>query len=128
MLATILNLHYKANCYLVKKAIQVAICMKTVPIVDQLVIAKTSKGESQGCAFVTVCWDLHTTAVLKLGTKFLLTVTHVINSCKINSLGKLEGPASVAVEFLSRWPAVSATTSVSYEAYLSRKVSIARHS
>ena len=51
------NLHYNANCYQVKKAIQEAICLKTVPIVDQVVIAKTSKGESQGCAFVTVRWD-----------------------------------------------------------------------
>ena len=29
------------------------------PIVDQVVIAKTSKGESQGSAFVKVCWDLN---------------------------------------------------------------------
>ena len=31
------------------------------PIVDQVVIAKTwtSKGESQGCTFVKVCWDLN---------------------------------------------------------------------
>ena len=53
---------YQAKCYQVKKAIQEAICLKTVPIVDQVVIAKTSKGESQGCAFVAVRWDsnMHT--------------------------------------------------------------------
>ena len=32
--------------------------LKTVSIIDQWVIAKTSKGNSQGCAFVTVCWIL----------------------------------------------------------------------
>ena len=42
-----------------KKAFQETICLKTVPIVDQVVIAKTSKGESQGSAFVKVCWDLN---------------------------------------------------------------------
>ena len=51
------NLHYKAKCYHVQKAIQEAICLKTLLIVDQVVIATTSKGKSQGCAFVTVCWD-----------------------------------------------------------------------
>ena len=38
------NLQYDANCYQVKKAILEAICLKTVQIVDQVVIAKTSKG------------------------------------------------------------------------------------
>ena len=53
----IFRVHYKAKCYQVQKAIQEAICLKTLLIVDQVVIAKKSKGESQGCAFVTVCWD-----------------------------------------------------------------------
>ena len=52
------NLYCNTMCHQVKKAIQEAICLKTVPIVDQVVIAKTSKGESQGCTFVKVCWDL----------------------------------------------------------------------
>ena len=60
--------------------------------------------------------------------KFLTTLTRTMNSCKIDSVARLEGRASVAVEFLSRWPAVSAATSVSYKAYLSRKASIARRS
>ena len=70
------------------------------------------------CVRTRTCQSwLITTAVLKRGMKFLKNLTHTMNSCK------LEGRASVAVEFLSRWPAISATTSVSYKAYLSRKVS-----
>jgi len=46
------NLHYSANGYQVKKAVGKAIG----PCVDQVVIAKTSAGESRGCAFVTIRW------------------------------------------------------------------------
>ena len=35
------NLHCDANCYQVKKAIHEGICLKAVPIVDQVVIATT---------------------------------------------------------------------------------------
>ena len=34
-----------------------ATCLKTFPIVDQVVIAKISKAAYQGCTFVTVLWD-----------------------------------------------------------------------
>ena len=37
------NLHYNSNCHLVKKAIEEAILLSTVPIVNQVVITKTSK-------------------------------------------------------------------------------------
>ena len=60
---------------------------------------------------------------MKQGMKFLTTLTGTMNSWKNGSVAKLEGRASVVVEFLSRWLAVSAATSVS-----SRKASFARHS
>ena len=37
------NVHYNANCCQVKKAIQESICLTTVPIFDQVVIAKSPK-------------------------------------------------------------------------------------
>lgn len=46
------NLHFAANTYQIKKAVKNATGMP----VDQVVIAKTSSGESRGCAFVTVRW------------------------------------------------------------------------
>ena len=46
------NLHFAANAYQIKNAVQNATGMP----VDQVVIAKTSSGESRGCAFVTVRW------------------------------------------------------------------------
>ena len=46
------NLHYGANSYQVRKAVEKAIS----PCVDQVVIAKTSTGESRGCAFLTTLW------------------------------------------------------------------------
>ena len=60
------NLHFIANCYQVKKinAFQEAMCLKTVPIDDQVVTAKTSKGESQGCAFVILRWDSYTSIMI----------------------------------------------------------------
>ena len=54
----------------------------------------------------------YTTAVLKDWMKFQTPLTRTMNSCKIGSVAKLEGSAAVAVEFLSRWPTVSAATSV----------------
>ena len=48
------NLHYSANRYQVRKAVEKAIGIQN--IVDQVVIAKTSTGESRGCAFVTTRW------------------------------------------------------------------------
>ena len=39
-------------------------CLKTVPIDDQVVTAKTSKGESQGCAFVILRWDSYTSIMI----------------------------------------------------------------
>ena len=48
------NLHYSANSYQVRKAVEKAVGFHK--IVDQVVIAKTSTGESRGCAFVTVRW------------------------------------------------------------------------
>ena len=51
------NLHFSANTYQVKRVVQEAIGLKSVPVIDQVVIARTSNGESRGCAFVTVCWD-----------------------------------------------------------------------
>ena len=116
------NLQYNANCYEVKKAIQEAISLKTVPSVDQVVITKKSKGESQGSAFVTVRWDSYMsinyrsiTAVLKQGMKFLkscvtvvmesvTTLTRTMNSCKISSIAKLEGHATAATpRICGRW-------------------------
>ena len=50
------NLHYSANCYQVRKAVEKAVGIQN--IVDQVAIAKTSTGESSGCAFVTMrCKD-----------------------------------------------------------------------
>ena len=46
------NLHFAANTYQIKKAVENATGMP----VDQVVVAKTSSGESRGCAFVTVRW------------------------------------------------------------------------
>lgn len=46
------NLHFAANTFQIKKAVMNA---TGVPV-DQVVIAKTSSGESRGCAFVTVRW------------------------------------------------------------------------
>ena len=46
------NLHFAANNFQIKKAVENA---TGVPV-DQVVIAKTSSGESRGCAFVTVGW------------------------------------------------------------------------
>ena len=51
------NLHYSANSYQVRKAVEKAVGFQK--IVDQVVIAKTSTGESRGCAFVTICWKDH---------------------------------------------------------------------
>ena len=48
------NLHYSANSYQVRKAVEKAVGFQK--IVDQVVIAKTSTGESRGCAFVTIRW------------------------------------------------------------------------
>ena len=50
------NLHYRANSYQVRKAVEKAVGIQN--IVDQVAIAKTSTGESRGCAFVTMrCKD-----------------------------------------------------------------------
>ena len=46
------NLHFAASTHQIKKAVENATGMP----VDQVVIAKTSSGESRGCAFVTVRW------------------------------------------------------------------------
>ena len=46
------DLHFAANTFQIKKAVMNA---TGVPV-DQVVIAKTSSGESRGCAFVTVRW------------------------------------------------------------------------
>ena len=51
------NLHYSANSYQVRKAVEKAVGFQK--IVDQVVIAKTSTCESRGCAFVTICWKDH---------------------------------------------------------------------
>ena len=48
------NLHYSANSYQVRKAVEKAVGIQN--IVDQVAIAKTSTGESRGCALVTMRW------------------------------------------------------------------------
>ena len=45
-----------------------------------------------------------TTAVLKQRMKFLTILTRTMNSCKICSVAKLEGRASVTVEFCQGGP------------------------
>lgn len=58
------NLHYNANSYQVKKAVLGAITFHRQflvqylePLIDQVVIARTSTGKSRGCAFVTMRWE-----------------------------------------------------------------------
>ena len=45
------NLHHSANSYQVRRAIE-----KAIGSVNQVVIAKSSTGESRSCAFVTIRW------------------------------------------------------------------------
>ena len=123
---------YQAKCYQVKKAIQEAICLKTVPIVDQVVIAKTSKGESQGCAFVTARWDSYISinyySSIETGDE-IPDNPHAYNEFLQDLFCSKAGRARICdSRVLPRWPAVSAATSVSYEDYLSRKASIAKSS
>ena len=82
----------------------------------QFFVKWSCKG-NQGCISRLCLWygalgqicQLTTTAVLKEGIKFLTTLKHTINPspCRISSVAVLERLASVAIDFSSRWPAVS---------------------
>ena len=56
------NIHYGASFYHVGKAFETKSGVGTV---DQVVIARTSEGESRGCAFVTIRWNEYVRRVYK---------------------------------------------------------------
>ena len=56
------NVHYGASFYQVGKAFE---NISGVGSVDQVVIARTSEGDSRGCAFVTVRWKDYVKSVYK---------------------------------------------------------------
>ena len=78
-------------------------CLKSMPVVDQVLIARTSNEASRGW---TVGSDSYITSMFAPGLKFLIPHMHTMNLCKINSIEMLEGHTFEAVELSSRWPTV----------------------
>ena len=88
-----------------QKAIQETTCLKTLPIVDQVVVAKTSPRTNLKVVPLLQCIGIHIcqltgTAMLKQG-KFLTTLKHSMNFWKMGSVARLKGHTSVPVQLVS---------------------------
>ena len=101
------NLHYSANSYQVRKAVEKAVGFPK--IVDQVVIAKTSTGESRGCAFVTICWKDHVQLVFDENKSNIAKHTRSYDKY-LQVMFNYSRSESAVVQSSVRWLGVSATT------------------
>ena len=85
------NLHYNSNYYLVKKAVKEAILLNTVPIVNQVVITKTSKPVFVLCVGTHISLTNTSVTVFIVQTGYeILDYTKTMNPYKISTGGWLE--------------------------------------